>query len=120
MSTMQFEADHGTLEAALSVQQRRREAVGERPGDAVRLPLLKYRHMGIWPTATPGQQRHFEAVLGERPSPATDSQPGAALCPSHTPPVSCIGLSSLVPFVLIVTSRQEVSTVHCPLPCPGR
>ena len=83
--TLQFEADHGTLEAALSVQQRRREALGERPGDAARLPLLKYRHMGIWPTATPSQRRHFEAVLGERPAPAEDvQQPGTALLPAHT------------------------------------
>ncbi len=80
MLRTQFEADHGSLEAALSVQQRRREALGERPGDAVRLPLLMYRHMGLWPTATPGQRRHFETVLGERPAPAeAAAQPGANL-----------------------------------------
>ena len=59
------------------MQQWRREALGERPGDAVRLPLLKYQHMGIWPTATPGQRRHFETALGERPAPADNAQPGA-------------------------------------------
>ena len=66
------------------MQQRRREALGERPGDAARLPLLKYRHMGLWPTATPGQRRHFETVLGERPAPAEAAvQPGTGIC-SHT------------------------------------
>ena len=75
----QFEADHGSLEAALSVQQRRREALGERPADALRLPLLKYRHMGIWPTGNTAQRQRFEEVLGERPALAQSAggaQPG--------------------------------------------
>ena len=71
------------LEASLSVQQRRREALGERPTDAARLPLLKYRHVGIWPTGNPAQRQRFEEVLGERPAlaePAAAAQPGGSCC----------------------------------------
>jgi hypothetical protein len=83
----QFEADHGTLEASLSVQQRRREALGERPTDAVRLPLLKYRHVGIWPTGNPAQRRRFEEVLGERPALAEPAaaQSGGSHAPCNRP-----------------------------------
>ena len=62
------------------MQQRRREALGERPADAVRLPLLKYRHMGLWPTGTPAQRQRFEEVLGERAA-AAPAEPSPAVQP---------------------------------------
>ena len=67
---LRFEADHGTLAAQLTVQQRRREALGEIPADGVRIPSLKYRTLGLWPTGSDAQRSHFEQLLGERPAAA--------------------------------------------------
>ena len=67
---LRFEADHGTLAAQLTVQQRRREALGEVPADGARIPSLKYRTLGLWPTGSDAQRSHFEQLLGERPAAA--------------------------------------------------
>ena len=65
---LRFEADHGTLAAQLTVQQRRREALGEMFADGARIPSLKYRTLGLWPTGTDAQRSHYEQLLGERPT----------------------------------------------------
>lgn len=51
-----------------SVEQRRREAVGPLPHDALHIVLLKHRVLGLWP-ANEAQQFHFQRVLGLLPPP---------------------------------------------------
>lgn len=49
-----------------SVEQRRREALGEQPHDPLHVLLLKHRTLGLWP-ASEQQRHHFQRVLGLEP-----------------------------------------------------
>jgi cleavage stimulation factor subunit 3 len=76
-----FEQEVGTLQAARAVETRRRDACKElgRGQDAVRLAVLKYKFLELWP----GPELHFRQLLGEGHAP-----PPETMHPEFEPPTT--------------------------------